>query len=110
MLYLFDDCVLDTDRRELRRGLHVIAVTAQVFDLLDYLIRNRGRVVSKDGLITAIWDGRVVSEAALSTRLNVARNAIGDNGQEQRLIKTLPRKGFRFVGTVREVRGVPRPP
>jgi adenylate cyclase len=105
MLYLFEDCVLDTDRRELYRGLHEIPVTAQVFDLLDYLIRNRGRVVSKDDLITAIWDGRIVSEAALTTRLNVARSAIGDNGQEQRLIKTLPRKGIRFVGAVREERG-----
>ena len=99
---LFEDCVLDTDRRELRRGSDVIPVTAQVFDLLDYLIRNRGRVVSKDDLISAIWNVRIVSEAAVTTRLNVARNAIGDTGQEQRLIKTLPRKGFRFVGTVRE--------
>ena len=100
--YLFEDCALDTDRRELRHGDNVIPVTAQVFDLLDYLIRNRERVVSKDDVITAIWDGRIVSDAALATRLNVARGAIGDNGQEQRLIKTLPRKGFRFVGTVRE--------
>ena len=105
LLYLFDGCVLDTNRRELRRGLHLIPVAAQVFDLLHYLITNRERVVSKDDLITAIWNGRIVSEAALTTRLNVARNAIGDNGQEQRLIKTLPRKGFRFVGTVREEQG-----
>ena len=83
----------------------VIPVTAQVFDLLNYLIRNRERVVSKDDLIAAIWDGRIVSDAALTTRLNVARGAIGDNGQKQRLIKTLPRKGFRFVGAVREEHG-----
>jgi adenylate cyclase len=73
-----------------------------VFDLLTYLIRNRERVVSKDDLIAAAWDGRIVSDAALTTRLNVARSAIGDSGEEQRLIKTLPRKGFRFVGAVRE--------
>ena len=103
--YLFEDCALDTDRRELRRGGEVIPVTAQVFDLLNYLITNRGRVVSKDDLITAIWDGRNVSDAALTTRLNVARGAIGDNGQQQRLIKTLPRKGYRFVGRVREEQG-----
>ena len=70
--------------------------------MLDYLIRNRERVVSKDELINAIWNGRSVSDAALTTRLNVARTAIGDSGEEQRLIKTLPRKGFRFVGMVRE--------
>src|SRR5262245_47895270 len=102
LLYLFDDFVLDSDRRELRRGFDLISVTAQVFDLLLYFIKNRDRVVSKDDLIAAIWHGRVISEAALTTRLNVARNAIGDNGHEQRLIRTLPRKGFRFVGAVRE--------
>jgi TolB-like protein/tetratricopeptide (TPR) repeat protein len=100
--YLFEEYAFDTDRRELHRGANVVSVTPQVFDLLDYLIRNRERVVSKDDLINAIWNGRVVSDAALTTRLNVARSAIGDCGEEQRLIKTLPRKGFRFVGTVRE--------
>jgi TolB-like protein len=100
--YLFEDYVLDPERRELCRGSHVVAVAPQVFDLLDYLIRNRERVVSKDDLISAIWNGRSVSDAALTTRLNVVRSAIGDSGEEQRLIKTLPRKGFRFVGAVRE--------
>src|SRR6201991_3281157 len=79
-----------------------MVVTPQVFDLLDYLIRIRERVVSKDDIIGAVWNGRIVSDAALTTRLNAVRNAIGDSGEEQRLIKTLPRKGFRFVGTVRE--------
>jgi TolB-like protein len=102
--FLFDDYALDTDLRELQRGTSVVPVTPQVFDLLDYLIRNRGRVVSKDDLIIAIWNGRSVSDAALATRLNAARSAIGDSGQEQRLVKTLPRKGFRFVGPVREAR------
>ena len=103
--YLFEKYSFDTARRELRRGSDVIAVTPQVFDLLDYLIRHRERVVTKDDLIGAIWNGRVVSDAALTTRLNAARSAIGDSGEEQRLIKTLPRKGFRFVGQVREVAG-----
>ena len=102
MRYLFEEYVLDIDRRELRRGADVFAVAPQVFDLLNYLIRNRERVVSKDDLIAAVWGGRIVSDAALTTRLNVARSAIGDSGEEQRLIKTLPRKGFRFVGAVRE--------
>ena len=105
MRYLFEDLTLDTDRRELRRGGDVRPVAAQVFDLLEYLIRNRARVVSKDDLVGAIWDGRIVSEAAITTRLNVARRAIGDNGHDQRLIKTLPRKGFRFAATVREEPG-----
>src|SRR5262245_36809351 len=100
--YLFDDYTLDTDRRELRRGTHVVSVTPQVFDLLDYLICKRERVVSKGELISAIWDGRFVSDAAVTTRLNVARGTIGDSGHEQRLIKTLPRRGFRFVGAVRQ--------
>ena len=102
MRYLFEEYAFDTDRRELHRGADVVSVAPQVFDLLDYLIRNRERVVSKDDLIKAIWNGRSVSDAALTTRLNAARTAIGDSGEEQRFIKTLPRKGFRFVGAVRE--------
>src|SRR3954469_23813753 len=100
--YLFEDYAFDTDRRELHRGTDAVSITPQVFDLLEYLIRNRERVVSKDDLIKAIWNGRSVSDAALTTRLNAARDAIGDSGEEQRFIKTLPRKGFRFVGQVRE--------
>jgi TolB-like protein/Flp pilus assembly protein TadD len=100
--YLFEDYVLDTDRRELRLGANQVPLAPQVFDILVYLIRNRERVVSKDDLMAAVWDGRIVSDSALTTRLNGARSAIGDSGEEQRLIKTLPRKGVRFVGSVRE--------
>jgi len=102
--YLFEEYAFDTDRRELHRGADVVSVAPQVFDLIDYLIRNRERVVSKDDLIKAIWNGRSVSDAALTTRLNAARTAIGDSGEEQRFIKTLPRKGFRFVGAVRDAK------
>ncbi len=102
MRYFFEDYTFDTDRRELHRGANLVSIAPQVFDLLDYLIRNRERVVSKDDLISAVWNGRIVSDAALTTRLNAARAAIGDNGEKQRLIKTLPRKGFRFVGAVQE--------
>jgi TolB-like protein/DNA-binding winged helix-turn-helix (wHTH) protein len=102
--YLFEEYAFDTDLRELYRGADVVSIAPQVFDLLDYLIRNRERVVSKDDLINTVWNGRVMSDAALTTRLNVARSVLGDSGEKQRLIKTLPRKGFRFVGTVQEVR------
>ena len=100
--YLFEDCALDMDRRELRRGPALVSIEPQVFDLLAHLIRHRGRVVSKDDLLETIWRGRVVSESALFNRINAARKAIGDSGERQRLIKTLPRKGLRFVGEVRE--------
>jgi DNA-binding winged helix-turn-helix (wHTH) protein/predicted ATPase len=100
--YFFEGYTIDPDRRELRRGATLIAVEPQVFDLLEYLIRNRERVVSRDDLTESIWRGRIVSESALSTRINAARCAIGDSGKEQRLIRTLPRKGIRFVGAVRE--------
>ena len=102
MLFLFGEFVLDTDRRELRKAAGLISVEPQVFDLLTYLIRNRDRVVSKDDILAAVWDGRLVSESALTTRINAARNAIGDSGEAQRLIKTLQRKGMRFVGVVQE--------
>jgi TolB-like protein/Flp pilus assembly protein TadD len=102
MRYLFADYVLDTDRRELRRGAGLVAITPQAFDLLDFLIRHRHRVVSRDDLFAAIWHRRIVSDSALTTRINAARTAIGDSARQQRMIKTLPRKGFRFVGHVRE--------
>ena len=82
---MFDSHVLDTERRELRRGHTVVSVQPQVFDLLEYLIRNRGHVVSRDDLLDAIWGGRIVSESTLATRINAARSAIGDDGESQRL-------------------------
>jgi TolB-like protein len=100
--YRFEDYALDTGTRELRRGDTPVAVEPMAFDLLIYLIENRQRVVSKDDLIAHVWDGRTVSDSALFTRINLARSAIGDSGESQRLIKTVQRKGIRFVGTVRE--------
>ena len=101
MEFLFSDHRLDTDRRELRRGSEAIAVEPQVFDLLVHLIESRDRVVSKDDLIAAVWGGRVVSDSTLTSRINAARRAVGDSGDEQKLIRTIARKGFRFVGEVR---------
>ena len=107
MLYIFNNFVLDTDRRELRAGCKAVDVEPQVFDLLKYLIHHRERVVSRDELIETIWGGRSVSESALSTRINAVRTAIGDSGIQQHLIKTLPRRGIRFVGEVREEQNAP---
>jgi len=106
MLCWFEDFALDTGRRELRRGGVLVPIEPQAFDLLELLIRNRARVVSKADLIEAIWEGRIVSEAALTTCVNAVRRAIGDSGEAQRLVKTFPRKGVRFIGSVREE---PRP-
>ena len=102
MRFLFEDYALDTNRRELRQQGDLVRIEPQAFDLLEYLIRNRDRVVSRDDLIASIWSGRIVSDSAMTTRINAARSAISDTGKAQRLIKTVPRKGIRFVGTVRE--------
>jgi TolB-like protein/Flp pilus assembly protein TadD len=102
LLFLFNNCSVDTDRCELRRDGELRSVEPQVFDLLEFLIRNRDRVVSRDDLLAAVWHGRIVSESTLASRINAARTAIGDNGDDQRLIRTVLRKGIRFVGAVRE--------
>ena len=101
MQFLFTDHILDTDRRELRRGGEPIDVEPQVLDVLIYLMENCERVVSKDDLIASVWEGRIVSDATLSSRIYAARKAIGDTGQDQKLICTIARKGHRFIGAVR---------
>jgi pimeloyl-ACP methyl ester carboxylesterase/DNA-binding winged helix-turn-helix (wHTH) protein len=105
----FADHVLDVERRELRRGSALIAVEPQVFDLLVYLLRNRERVVSKDDMIAAVWAGRIVSESTLTSRINAARKAVGDSGERQAVIRTIARKGIRFVGEVSEQAAATRP-
>src|SRR5215475_12078402 len=101
MQYLFADYLLDSDRRELRRGTKSIDVEPQVLDVLICLVQNCDRVVTKDNLIASVWAGRIVSEATLSSRVYAARKAIGDSGRDQKLIRTIARKGHRFVGDVR---------
>lgn len=100
MILRFEDSELDAGRYELRRGGEVVPVEPQVFDLLRFLVENRDRIVSKDELFEEVWAGRIVSDATLNSRINAARKAIGDNGKDQRLIRTAPRRGFRFVGDV----------
>jgi len=109
VLFVFSGLTLDPDRRELRRGPETIPVEPQVFDLLLYLVRSRDRVVSKDDLIAAVWGGRIVSDSTLTSRINAARKAIGDSGEEQKLIRTVARKGLRFVGAVQTQTGGTEP-
>lgn len=103
MRYRFADCVLDTDKRELTRGDKPVQVGPLPFDLLTFLIRNRDRVVTKEDLLKDIWSGRTVSDSTLISHLKAARVAIGDSGEEQSLIRTLNRKGFRFIGDVEAI-------
>jgi TolB-like protein/Tfp pilus assembly protein PilF len=98
----FADFEIDVAQQEMRRGGEIVHMEPQVFDLLLHLVRNRGRIVSKDELIETVWNGRIVSEAALSSRINAARKAIGDNGNDQLFIRTLHKRGFRFVGEVND--------
>jgi TolB-like protein len=100
--FQFGGYALDVDRRELRRGAEQISVGPQVFDLLVNLVQNRERFVSKDDLFEVVWSGRIVSESTLTTHINAVRKAVGDTGEAQSLLRTIPRKGFRFVGVVRE--------
>src|ERR1700677_2419744 len=100
MIHAFDGYRLNTDTRELRFGDRLVPVEPQVFALLRLLIENRERLVSKDEIIERIWDGRIVSESAVASRVKSARRAIGDSGEAQRLIRTIHKLGFRFVAEV----------
>jgi DNA-binding winged helix-turn-helix (wHTH) protein/pimeloyl-ACP methyl ester carboxylesterase len=102
LIYFFENYSLDVDRRELHRGVEAVAVEPQVFDVLAYLIGHRERVISNNDLIASVWNGRIVSESTLSSRIAAVRHAVGDSGERQRLIRTIPRKGYRFIGEVRE--------
>src|SRR5215467_4358520 len=103
LIYRFAQFEIDPSRHELRRVGESVHIEPQVFDLIVHLVRNRDRIVSKDELIDTIWNGRVISEAALSSRINGARRALGDTGNEQNFIKTLHKRGFRFVADVEEI-------
>ena len=99
MQYLFGDYALDPDRRELTRQAETVAIGPKVFDLLLYLIQNREHVVSKDDLLGAVWSGRIVSESTLTSHINAVRKAVGDNGEEQRLVRTIRRAHHPESGT-----------
>jgi TolB-like protein/cytochrome c-type biogenesis protein CcmH/NrfG len=98
--YRFDEFEIDLGQQELRRSGQAVHIEPQVFDLLTYLLRNHARTVSKDELIDAVWQSRAISDAALSSCVSAARRAIGDSGEHQTLIRTVHKRGFRFVGKV----------
>lgn len=109
-LFNFGDCSVDCARRELRRVGKLVAIEPQVFDVLVYLIEHRDRVVTRDDLLASVWGGRIVSESTLSSRINSARSAIGDSGEQQLWIRTIARKGVRFIGEVHDGGAVPTAP
>ena len=100
MIFRFGAYEVDLVRQELRRAGAVVPVEPQVFDVLAYLLRHRDRIVSKDELFESVWQWRIVSDAALNSRISAARRAIGDDGNTQALIRTAHKRGFRFVGDV----------
>lgn len=103
MVLAFGDHRLDIDRREPRRAAELVALPPKAFDLLVFLVRHRDRVVGKDDLLREVWDGRIVSESAITTRINAVRRALGDDGTAQRLVRTFIGRGVRFVGEVTDV-------
>jgi adenylate cyclase len=100
MLYVFENFELDTQLQELRIGSHVRKLQPQTFDILRYLVESQNRLVSRDELVSAVWNGRAVSESAIDVRVHAARKALGDDGRKQKFIKTVPRRGYRFLPTV----------
>ena len=102
LIFVFGDCELDLDRYELRRAGLLRPVEPQVFDLLAVLIRERHRVVPKEELLDTVWGNRFVSESALTSRVKAARQAIGDDGRTQRLIRTAHGRGYQFAASVDE--------
>ena len=100
MIFIFDDYRVDSERYEYRHKHELQALEPQVFDLLVLLLANHDRIVSKDEIYANIWKNRIVSETTLSSRINAVRRAVGDSGEQQKLVKTLPRRGFRFIAKV----------
>ena len=101
MKVTFDDCTLDTDRFQVERGGGAVSLTPQTAKILDILIRNRDRVVTKDELVAAVWDDRIITDATLSTALKETRQVVGDTGRAQRVIRTVHGHGFQFVATIK---------
>ena len=110
MIYCFDRFELDTDRFELRNNGEIVPLEPQVFALISFLVANRERMVSREELIEKVWNGRIVSDSAVSSRIKKARKALGDDGVSQRLIYTVHGQGFRFIGNLIADTGNPDSP
>lgn len=102
MVYAFEEYELDIPRYELRYAGKLVKLEPQVFNVLAYLVQHRDRVVTKEELLDQLWPGRFISEATLTSRLMLARRAIGDRGKEQRLIQTVHGRGYRFIAPLEE--------
>jgi pimeloyl-ACP methyl ester carboxylesterase/DNA-binding winged helix-turn-helix (wHTH) protein len=109
VIYAFGPYRLDVERVELKRGAIAVEIEPQVFDLLAFLVANQERVVSQDEVFENVWHGRIVSQSTLTSRINAARAAVGDDGKSQKLIRTVARKGYRFVGNA-VLEGMVQPP
>jgi len=103
MLYVFGEFELDTRKVELRKDEIVVSLEPQVFALLLLLVENSERMVSRDEVVEKVWDGRIVSESAISSRIKFARRALGDDGRSQRFIRTVHGQGFRFVADIKTI-------
>lgn len=103
MRYVFGDCELDASKHRLSVAGADRAVEPQVFDLLRHMLENPGRLITHDELIEKVWQGRIVSDSAISARISAARSAVGDDGTRQAVIKTVPRRGFQLVVDVQVV-------
>ena len=103
MRYRFENCDLRVGSHELYVDGTLREVEPQVFDMLRFFAENAGKLISHDELIKVVWGGRIVSDSAISARISAARSAVGDDGTQQKIIKTIPRRGFRFVATVRPI-------
>lgn len=110
MRYAFSNLILDTEAHVLLRAGEPCAIEPQVFDLLVLLVRHAGALVTKDQLVDSIWGGRIVSESAISARIAAARKAVGDDGKNQRIIKTVARRGLQFVADVTTLDDAPPAP
>jgi adenylate cyclase len=100
VIYRFGTYSIDSEGLEITASGEAVSVQPQVFALLVFLIENRDRVVTKDAIMESVWGGRIVSDGTLNSRINAARRALGDTGEIQSVIKTFPRRGFRFVAEI----------
>ena len=106
----FGEFELDAGRGELRRSGQPVPIEPRVFDLIAHFADRPGEIVTRDDLIETVWRGRIVSDSAISTQINAARAALGDDGASQRMIRTIPRRGFRFEVDVGHSGSSPHPP